>query len=87
MCGTSSGSERLTLAIGLEREATGLLFTWPSTTRPSPCGATFAVRMLLCMASEYPEVPSPAPPLCQMVACAWTCRALARPLPVGSITA
>ena len=47
-------SERLTLAIGLDREPTGLLFQ-ALNDQTKPLRRYFAVRMLLCMASEYPE--------------------------------
>ena len=47
--------DRLTMAIGLEREPTGLLFQ-ALNDQTKPLRRYFAVRMLLCMASEYPEV-------------------------------
>ncbi len=47
--------ERLTLAIGLQRESTGLLHM-ALNEQTKPLRRYFAVRMLLCMASEFPEV-------------------------------
>ena len=47
-------TERLTLAIGLDREPTGLLYQ-ALNDQTKPLRRYFAVRMLLCMASEYPE--------------------------------
>lgn len=47
-------TERLTLAIGLEREPTGLLYQ-ALNDQTKPLRRYFAVRMLLCMASEHPE--------------------------------
>ncbi len=48
--------ERLTQAIGLDREPTGLLHQ-ALNEQTKPLRRYFSVRMLLCMAHELPEAP------------------------------
>ena len=51
--------ERLTGAIGLDREPSGLLFL--ALSEPTkPLRRFFAVRMLMCMAKTHSEVSKPA---------------------------
>ena len=51
--------ERLTGAIGLDREPSGLLFL--ALSEPTkPLRRFFAVRMLMCMAKTHSEVSTPA---------------------------